>query len=305
MRWYNSHVSRLGFAVCGLVVAVLIVPAAALAYSWPLRPFYEPHPIRGYFNDPRLSGPETGFHFGVDIVADDMTPVYAIEPGRAVVHGMAVSVFPRRGRPHLSYWHVMPAVRTQQRVRWHQVIGYVAPGAGHVHLAEIRQGTYINPLRLGGLAPYIDDTVPQIPRLTFYSQGQPIRPEDVTGFVDMTADAYDPPPLPALPEGWGQSWLSPALIRWRIVQGQNTVKQWETPVDFRTYLLPLSLFNFIYGPLTFQNKLNRPGHYEFYLAHDFDTRTLPNGSYVLQVDALDEQENVGQASFAFTVTNIP
>ena len=85
MRWYNSHVSRLGFAVCGLVVAVLIVPAAALAYSWPLRPFYEPHPIRGYFNDPRLSGPETGFHFGVDIVADDMTPVYAIEPGRAVV----------------------------------------------------------------------------------------------------------------------------------------------------------------------------------------------------------------------------
>ena len=30
---------------------------------------------------------------------------------------------------------------------------------------------------------------------------------------------------------------------------------------------------------------------------------LANGSYVLQIDALDEQENIGQASFAFTVTN--
>ena len=30
---------------------------------------------------------------------------------------------------------------------------------------------------------------------------------------------------------------------------------------------------------------------------------LPNGAYVLQVDALDDQENLGQASFAFTVRN--
>ena len=96
---------------------------------------------------------------------------------------------------------------------------------------------------------------------------------------------------------------TPSLIRWRIVQGQNTIRQWETPVDFRTFLLPLNLFNFVYAPGTFQNKAGRRGRYEFYLAHGLDTRVLANGSYVLQVDALDEQENLGQASFAFTVTN--
>lgn len=304
MHWYNFGVSRLSLIICGLVAAAVIFPAGALAYSWPIRPFYQPHPIRGYFSDPRFSGPETGFHFGVDIVAADGTPVYAIEPGRAVVRGMSVSVFPRRrGAPHLSYWHVEAAVPSQQRVRWHQLIGYVAPGMEHVHLAEYSQGTYINPLRIGGLAPYVDDTVPQIPKLTFYSAGLPVLPEQVRGIVDITADAFDPAPLPVLPDPWAQSWLSPSLIRWRIVQGQNTVRQWQIPVDFRLDLPPASYFDYVYAPSTYQNKRNRPGHYEFYLAHEFNTATLANGSYVLQVDALDEQENVGQASFAFTVTN--
>jgi hypothetical protein len=87
------------------------------------------------------------------------------------------------------------------------------------------------------------------------------------------------------------------------VQGQNTVRQWETAVDFRTFLLPLALFDFVYAPGTYQNRPNRPGRYEYYLAHELDTRSLPDGAYVLQVDALDAQENLGQASFAFTVRN--
>lgn len=304
MHWYNSRVSRVLRFVVGLVVLALLVPVAASAYSWPIRPFYKQHPIRGYFNDPRLSGPETGFHFGVDIAAQDHTPVYAIVAGRARVRGMTISVTPLRpGAPRLSYWHVMPVVAGGQIVRRHQLIGHVAPGAWHVHLAEYKDGTYINPLRLGGLAPYIDDTVPQMPRLTFYSFDQPIPPETVSGTIDVTLDAYDPSPLPAPPDEWAQARLAPAFIRWRIVQGQNTIRQWETAVDFRTYLMPFSLFDFVYAPGTYQNRPYRPGRYEYYLAHDFDTRFLLNGSYVLQIEALDEQENVGQASFAFTVAN--
>lgn len=287
----------------GLSVVALLVPAAASAYSWPLRPFYEPHAIRGYFNDPRLSGPETGFHFGVDIVAADLEPVYAVERGRARVHGMTVSISPKPGGHRLSYWHVMPVVKSNQRVRRHQLIGHVAPGAGHVHLAEYSQGTYVNPLRLGGLAPYIDDTVPQISRLSFYLFGNPITTEYLTGTVDMTIDAYDPAPLPLPPTEWAQARLAPSLIRWRIVQGQNTIRQWETAVDFRTFLLPYPLFNFVYAPGTYQNRPDRPGRYEYYLAHELDTRLLPNGAYVLQVDALDEQENLGQALFGFVVRN--
>jgi len=280
----------------------LLVPAAASSYGWPIKPFYRQHLIRGYFDDPRLSSDEYGFHFGVDISAPDGTPVYAIEPGRARVRGQTVSVFPKRGGHQLSYWHVVPSVVKNQRVRRHQLLGHVVAGAGHVHLSEYKDGTYVNPLRLGGLAPYIDDTVPQIPKLTFYATGVPIPPENVSGLMDITVNAFDTPPVP-LPLPWNQVIYTPALIRWRIVQGQVTIRRWETPVDFRQFLLPLNLFNFVYAPGTFQNKAGRRGNYEFYLAHQFDTRALPNGSYVLQVEALDDQENVGQASFAFTVTN--
>jgi murein DD-endopeptidase MepM/ murein hydrolase activator NlpD len=303
MRCYNSSVIRALRLSLVLAVLALLAPAAASAYSWPLRPFYQPHAIRGYFNDPRLSGPETGFHFGVDIVAGDLEPVYAIEPGRARVHGQTVSVFPKRGGHLLSYWHVVPAVKSKQRIRRRQLIGHVAFGAGHVHLAEYSEGTYVNPLRLGGLAPYIDDTVPQISRLSFYQFGNPVTTEYVSGAVDVTIDAYDPAPLPLPPAEWAQARLAPTLVRWRVVQGQNTVRQWETAVDFRTFLLPLALFDFVYAPGTYQNRPNRPGRYEYYLAHELDTRSLPDGAYVLQVDALDAQENLGQASFAFTVRN--
>jgi hypothetical protein len=302
MRCYKSGVKRALQLVIALSLLALLAPAATSAYPWPIKPFYKQHAIRGYFNDPRLSGPEAGFHFGVDIAAPDGTPVYAIQAGRARVRGMTVSVFPRRGGNLLSYWHVMPMVKSKQQVRKFQLIGHVLPGAEHVHLAEYKDGTYLNPLRLGGLAPYIDDTVPQIPRLAFSYFGEPIRPEAVSGTVDIVVEAFDVSPMP-IPPPWEQAIMTPAFLRWRIVQGQNTIKQWTTGVDFRTFLVPFTLYDFVYAPGTFQNKAGRRGRYEFYLAHEFDSRSLLNGSYVLQVDALDEQENVGQASFAFTVTN--
>ena len=302
MRCYKFRMKRVLRLLIPLGVLALVAPATASAYPWPIKPFYQQHAIRGYFNDPRQSGPEQGFHFGVDISAPDGTPVYAIQAGRARVRGMTVSIFPRRGGKLLSYWHVMPMVTSNQYVRKFQLIGHVMPGAEHVHLAEYKEGTYINPLRLGGLAPYIDDTVPQIPRLVFSVFGQPIRAEAVSGTVDIVAEAFDVSPIP-IPPPWEKAIMTPSLIRWRIVQGQNPITQWTTAVDSRTFLQPFTLFDFVYAPGTLQNKAGRRGRYEFYLAHDFDSRLLPNGLYVLQVDALDEQENLGQASFAFTVAN--
>ena len=152
-----------------LSALALLVPAAASAYGWPIKPFYQQHPIRGYFNDPRLSGDETGFPLRRRHLGPDGTPVYAIEPGRARVRAraMTVSVFPKRGGHRSRTGTSSRRSSTDQRVRRHQLIGHVVAGAEHVHLAEYKDGTYVNPLRLGGLAPYIDDTVPQIPSLTF------------------------------------------------------------------------------------------------------------------------------------------
>lgn len=58
-------------------------------YPWPIAPFHEQHPIRGYFGDPRTvfrddTDPELGafaFHNGVDIVAPEGTPVYPVVTG--------------------------------------------------------------------------------------------------------------------------------------------------------------------------------------------------------------------------------
>ena len=53
-------------------------------YSWPLKPFDRAHAVRGYFNDPRISGKSRAFHFGIDIAAPNGAPVYAVRTG--VVH---------------------------------------------------------------------------------------------------------------------------------------------------------------------------------------------------------------------------
>jgi hypothetical protein len=292
----------LRFAIL-LGALALFAPTSASAYPWPIRPFNEQHAVRGYFNDPRRSGLEQAFHFGIDISAPDGTPVYAVTPGHARVRGTSVSVIPsRRGAPRLSYWHVAPAVSSKQHVRKFQLVGHVAPGAGHVHLAEWKNGTYINPLRIGGLAPYVDDTVPRIPQVTFSSFGQASWPFAVRGIVDLTADAFDVSPMP-IPAPWEQAILSPSFVRWRVLQGPSTVLHWRNAVNFRRHVLPFSLFDFVYAPGTFQNRPHRQGRYQYYLAHQLDTRALPNGSYTLQVEARDEQHNVGQAGFPFTVSN--
>jgi hypothetical protein len=301
---YNSRVGGLPRIAGLLAVLALFLPAAASAYSWPLRPFTQPHAVRGYFNDPRILGTSLSFHFGIDVCGEDLSPVYAVEPGRAHVRGQAVTVLSQSGR-EFSYWHIIPAVRQRQRVARHQVIGRIVPGHGHVHFAERQGRMYVNPLRLGALAPYVDDTVPLIPALTFYSGGLPIGPDLVTGLVDVTVDAYDLSPTPLPPPPWAEARLSPAFIRWRIVQDGNVIRRWETAVDFRLDHPRPSFFSSIYAPGTFMSRPNRPGRNEFYLAHNFESSTLPDGSYRLQVEALDIQENVGRASFAFIVTNLP
>jgi hypothetical protein len=300
-RCYNTRVARLARIAWALFALALLVPSVAGAYSWPLRPFYKAHAIRGYFNDPRVVGETTSFHFGVDIVADDLEPVYAVEAGRARVRGSSVAVVARQRT--LSYWHIVPAVRNRQLVSFHQVVGYIEPGMEHLHLAEFRNGSYVNPLRMGALAPYIDDTVPRIPAITFYTAGRTMQLDRILGTVDLTVDAHDLSPLPLPPPEWAAARLAPALIRWRIVDGHRTVQRWQSAVDFRTFLLPSSLYTFVYAPGTYQNRPARPGRFEYYLARNLDTRTLPNGALWLEIEAWDTQENIGRAKFAFIVTN--
>lgn len=298
---------RVAAIVAAAVWAAAAAPSAH-AYGWPLKPFERQHPVRGYFNDPRLAGTADGisesFHFGIDISAPDYTWVYAVARGRAIVRGNTVRVrsVVRGVRHEYDYWHLWPSVDTGDRIRLHQRLGQIAPGYLHVHFAEVLAGRFVNPLRLGALAPYEDTTRPVVAGVTFSSVGVPESPQAVSGVVDILADAYDVPPLPP-PPPWNDVRLSPATITWRIVQGTTEMMPLVMAVDFRETLLPRSLFPYVYGPGTKQNKKKRPGNYVYYLQHEFDTTALPNGAYALEVSAADVRGNTGSASVPFTVAN--
>ena len=270
-------------------------------YSWPLQPFDRAHPVRGYFNDPRISGKSRAFHFGIDISAPNGTPVFAVRSGLVHLEGKR-SLSVADGDLDFGYWHVIPAVRHHQRVTKHELLGHVEAPWLHVHFAEHRNGVYRDPLRPGALSPWRDTTTPQVTKIVFSRNGRVLSPAAISGAVDVIAEAHQMPPL-AVPAPWHDLPLTPARVRWRVRRGGGTVRPWHTPIDFRGGLLPREAFARIYAPGTRQNRAGNPGRYRFYLAHRWSTNLLPDGHYLLDVDATDLYGNKGSRQLPFTIAN--
>jgi Peptidase family M23 len=270
-------------------------------YSWPLQPFDQPHPVRAYFDDPRVSGSSKAFHFGIDISAPNGTAVYAVEAGTVHLQDpRAIAVV--QGDAEFGYWHVVPAVQHRQQVARHELLGHIDAPWLHVHFAERANGEYRNPLRAGALIPWRDTTRPSITRVTFSRRGVELPPTAVHGPIDVIVEAHDTPPIP-VPSPWNDLPVTPARLRWRVLRGSDTIRAWHTPIDFRTALLPQSAFDRIYAPGTRQNHSGTPGLYRFYLAHRWSTTVIPDGSYKLQVEAMDLAGNTGTRTQRFTVAN--
>jgi murein DD-endopeptidase MepM/ murein hydrolase activator NlpD len=288
-----------------LVACALAAGGTASAYGWPVKPFNRMHPIRGAFDDPRFhlgsEGALSAFHFGIDIAAKDGTPVYSVERGSVTAHAADVTVTSRRGRG-FGYWHVRPVVDTGQRVRKHQLLGYIGRGWGHVHFAESIARQYRNPLRPRALTPYTDHVAPTVASVSLQSGGAAVDTRRVSGTVDAVAEIYDTPPrLPAPP--WQVARLTPAVVWWRLERDDEALTDWSVTADFHFALMPASLYPSVYAPGTYQNKANRPGRYLFWIMHGLDTTTLPNGRYRLDVLASDTRWNLGGNSVTFNIVN--
>lgn len=255
------------------------------SYGWPVKPFDRQHPVRGFLNDPR----GTSFHFGIDIVVPDGTPVYAVAAGTVRIRtddrgDLRVIEVQTHGSSLFSYWHVIPVVRQGQHVGLHQLLARVGWGWGHVHLGERAGLYYVNPLRSGGIGPYVDRTPPTV---------------DAVGFGErsLVVAAHDTPD-PRVPGPWADKPVTPGLLRWRAIDIAGHETAWRTAFDFRAAQLFDARFGGIYTPRTRPNRKARPGQYCFYL----DRAAHPQDGDIVEVEVADSAGNT--AVFAVILTSV-
>ena len=222
-----SRAAFIALAALPVVGFALAHAHAAAAYGWPLKPFRKPHAIRATFGDPRYhlgaEGALSAFHFGVDIVAHDGTPVYAVEPGVVVRRRLdSVTVGRKSGRRY-GYWHIRPVVKSGTHIRLHQLLGYVGQGLGARPLrGELsRQVPRSASQRRAHavLRPHLADRRVDA---VHTPEGAPVDLQHVTGAIDVIADIYDTPQIKP-PAPWDLARLAPASIWWELVDSRGVM----------------------------------------------------------------------------------
>jgi hypothetical protein len=283
------------------------------AYSWPVRPFDRPHPVRGNFGDPRTvytaRGRSFSFHNGVDIYAPDGTLVYPVASGTVVLAAPdEIIVHTPDGLRSFQYWHVVPAVHAgEDVVARRTLLGRVRPLAGHVHLTEVEDAIVRNPLAPGHLAPYRDPFPPTVHAVSFRSAtGAPLAADSLAGLVSVVVWAQDAPSMP-VPGPWHGFPVAPAKLTLAVDTDAGAPVVWpETVFDFTTTAPDPEVFWHVYAPGTYQNRpavgrrlyTRTPGRYLY-------TARLPGlepGSYRLRVTAEDVCGNTGSLSLPIVVT---
>jgi hypothetical protein len=268
----------------GLIARCGAAAAADEPYPWPVRPFHQQHPVRGFFGDPRnlvsnVEQPLTpgspgqfSFHNGVDIYATPDQNVYPVVSGQArVANGQEVVVRTRDGRT-FQYWHILPLVRTGSRVIASKtVLGTAIPRRGHVHLTELRGGCAVNPLAPGHLEPYQNTTIPEVVGLDAVGRGNVLLdPAHLAGPFELVVRAEDMPPIP-VPAPWENLPVTPATVRWRLTTARGRVLvPWTFAADFAVTIPPNSAYWKVYAAGTHENFVGRsqpqlPGIYGFRL----------------------------------------
>ena len=191
-------------------------------------------------------------------------------------------------------------------------IGDVQAPYAHVHLSEIDGTRATNPLLKDHLTPYADHTRPNVASVEIRdAAGRLAEPLGICGRISLAADASDRPSLPVSGTFAGLP-VAPALVTWKLQRvGGPVVVPLTAAVDFRTTLPPPRDFWSVYARGSYQNAPrfglqqfgSMPGRFLFQLTPGLDTRTLPNGPYVLTVGAADERGNTGALTQRFWVFN--
>jgi hypothetical protein len=339
-RTYSAHRAlaalavSLGLALLGAVGIGAVAQAGtssegcAGSYGWPVKPFDQPHPIRGSFGDPRtiFHGPPTrrtlltgdggfSFHQGVDVSAPNGARVFAVAGGTVVdVTHDRIRVDCGNGRA-FEYWHLQASVHVGQRMTAGETfMGTVRRPQQHVHLTQLQDGHAVNPVAPGRLTPYTDTTTPRVLDISIRQTetGSDEMPQFIRGDVLFIAEAVDTPALP-VPGIWNGLPVTPARVSWRIERWTGRVVVPERVArDVRESLPSNDRFWSTFARGTCQN-MSVFGHHYSYLqsgryvfkltAQPFDTRELPDGVYNLVVTAEDIAGHRDVGRLRFTLHN--
>jgi len=155
----------------------------------------------------------------------------------------------------------------------------------------------------GALGPFTDATRPSVKQLRASTGGSVISTRATRGTVELVVEAFDETPI-AVPGRWGGKPVTPALLRWRVTtRGGRVVQGWRTAIDHRLVKPEDDRFTAQYARWTRQNKRNRIGRYRFVLAAAWETRSLADGRYVVEVAASDVSGNRTVARFPIRIAN--
>lgn len=291
---------------------------------WPVKPFNRPHQIRSTFGEPRslkmdrmglrgydwhahlhtlnqMSVPgQRAIHEGVDIVARQGTPVYALQSGRAVLGGNGkYARWVRVG--DFRYDHVTPRVKRGQKViAFKTVVGVIATPDHHLHLTRSWKGRSINPLVYGGFVGYEDTAAPRLNDVTAYGpDGSVLDMNALRGKVAMTIYMDD-----LLSQGGAG--VGVHSYGYRVVDAAGRVAVGPYTNYRANTVLPGAAADRLYTPATNRNDFDHDFWYRVTLRSPsgdgfLDTGMLAPGRYHVIVTAKDASGNATSKAYPIGV----
>ena len=264
----------------------------------------KPHPVRGYFNDPRISGTSRAFHFGVDISAPNGTSVAVERQGTVTPRGRPCDLGGRPARVASSATGTLSRPSgTCQKVGRHELTGShrsalaarpLRRAAGRqVPQPAARRGPsgpgatrHVPASDAGGVRARRDrnSTSNRRPRRS----GRDRRGVRHAAGPRCRGPWNDLPVTPAPP-----TLARPPRPRRSCGPGIHLWTSAET-------LLPQSALPAASTPPgdAADHAGEPPAFYRFFLAHTWSTTTLPDGPYRLEVEASDLYGNKGGLQLA-------
>ncbi len=297
----------------------------------PVKPFDQAHVLRATFGEPRglkgAGGPAGGgdprarylasigqiapvgtrsLHDGVDIVAPDGTPVFALESGIAKTGGTGYDGNVIVGS--FGYWHLSNTIPTGSAVTaFTTVIGKVYPGQQHVHLTRFTAAGRgegaddpVNPLLGGGLTPYADTQPPEFGQLVAFDRSQNKLPVTaLKGPVVLAVNAADV-------QSAGNTRTGVYTKGYQLRDGAGRIVLGPIPV-FEFQVLPVhGVANRLYTAASTRHKFQSRFWYRVSDRAPSDsaflhTERLVPGNYMLEVSAGDARGNVAHRAYPIRV----